>query len=132
MKDLKPTFDLICLQILDRLAGKLDVIFLTDTYQKQSIKSQERLRRGTSDKFVVEGVHQRKHAGFKLFLQNDENKMQLVTMLDRVWGSHADRGKSVEWKKSDACKQREVLRMKSDDAEKVTVEMYELIEPGGN
>lgn len=67
LNDVQPTFELIGLQLLDRLANKPDVIFSTDSYHEGSIKSQEKLRRGVSEKFIVEGIQQRKPADFQTF-----------------------------------------------------------------
>ena len=39
---------LICLMILDQMVHKNNFVFSTDSYHPDSIKSQERLRRGTS------------------------------------------------------------------------------------
>ena len=46
LNNLPPTFGAICLKILDQMVAKKDVIFSTDSYYPDSIKSQERLRRG--------------------------------------------------------------------------------------
>ena len=88
MKDLPPTFGLICLKLLDIVTfNKKDVIFSTDSYHPNSIKSQERLRRGVSEKLHISGTSTRKPADMKVFLQNDENKAQLFDMLLKVWVS---------------------------------------------
>lgn len=86
---LPPTFGEICLKILDQMVAKKDFIFSTDCYHKNSIKSQERIRRGTSSKYIVDGPATRKPADFKIFLSNDDNKTQLCHLLLRVWGSRA-------------------------------------------
>ncbi len=56
-------------------------------YNPNSIKSQERLRRGTSDKIIVAGPATRRPYDFKLFLKNDTNKRQLCQLLLQVWGN---------------------------------------------
>ena len=86
LKDLPPTFKDICLKLLDQLSCKPDVVFSTDMYVQDSIKSQERLRRGSSAKIILEGINTRKPADFKKFLQNDENKKQLCKFMLRIWG----------------------------------------------
>ena len=53
---------------------------------QDSIKSQERLRRGSSAKIILEGINTRKPADFKVFLQNDDNKKQLCKFMLRIWG----------------------------------------------
>ncbi|XP_048577521.1 uncharacterized protein LOC5506308 [Nematostella vectensis] len=87
LTQLPPTFGEICLQMLDQMVTKKDFIFSTDSYHENPIKSQERIRRGSSPKYIVDGPATRKPAEFKLFLSNDANKVQLCRLLLRVWGS---------------------------------------------
>ena len=87
LTSLPPTFGDICLQILDQMVAKKNFVFSTDSYQLDSIKSQERLRRGFGEKFLVEGPAKQKPRDFKLFLANDMNKVQLCQLLLKVWGS---------------------------------------------
>ena len=87
LKNLPPTFGEICLQVLDQMVAKKNFIFSTDAYHPDSIKSQERLRRGFSQKYIIEGPATRKPSDFKLFLANDENKTKLCQLLLRVWSS---------------------------------------------
>ena len=61
----------------------------TDSYHTDSIKAQERLRRGFSQQYIIEGPATRKPSDFKLFLANEANKTQLCQLLLRVWGSKA-------------------------------------------
>ena len=68
-----PTFGEICLQVLDQMVPKRHFLFSTDSYHPQSIKAQERLRRGTSEKIIVDGPATRKPWDFKVFLANDDN-----------------------------------------------------------
>lgn len=77
----------ICLQVLDQMADKQNFIFSTDSYHTDSIKAQERLRRGYSQKYIIDGPATRKPTDFKLFLANEENKRQLCQLLLRVWRS---------------------------------------------
>ena len=86
LKDLPATFKGICLKLLDQLSRKPDVVFSTDMYVENSIKSQERQRRGSSAKIILEGINTRKPSDFKVFLQNDENKKQLCKLMLRIWG----------------------------------------------
>ena len=89
LSNISPTFGGICLQVLDQMVVKKDFVFSTDSYYADSIKSQERLRRGFSQKYLVEGPATRKPSDFKLFLANEDNKTQLCQLLLRVWGSKA-------------------------------------------
>ena len=66
-----PTFGEICLQVLDQMVAKKDFIFSTDSYHADSIKAQERLRRGFSQCYLIQGPATRKPSDFKLFLENE-------------------------------------------------------------
>lgn len=89
LTNLPQTFGAICLQMLDQMVAKKNFVFSTDSYHADSIKAQERLRRGFSQRYNVEGPATRKPSDFKLFLANEENKRQLCKLLLRVWGSKA-------------------------------------------
>ena len=85
LTNLPPTCDEICFQILDQMAAKRHFIFSTDSYHPESIKAQERLRRGTSEKMILSGPATRRPYDFKMFLANDDNKKQLCRLLLSVW-----------------------------------------------
>ena len=87
LTNLAPTFGTICLQLLDVMVAKKNFFFSTDSYFKDSVKAMERLRRGVSQKYIVDGPATRKPSDFKLFLANDDNKRQLCQLLLKVWGS---------------------------------------------
>lgn len=87
LKNLPPTFGQICLLMLDQMVSKNHFIFSTDSYHTDSIKAQERLRRGISPQYIVDGAATRKPCDFKLFLANDENKTQLCKLMLQVWRS---------------------------------------------
>ena len=87
LSNLPPTFGDICLQLLDQMVFKENFIFSTDSYQVDSIKAQERLRRGVGEKFIVERPATQKPKDFKHFLANDSNKIQFCKLLLMVWGS---------------------------------------------
>ena len=79
LTNLPQTFGDICLQLLDCM-----VIFSTNCYHADSIKAQERLRRGFSQTYIIDGPATRR---FKPFLANEENKRQLCWLLLWVRGS---------------------------------------------
>ena len=85
--DIPPTFGELSLRILNSMVSKKQFIFSTDSYHNSSIKSQERLRRGCSQRHIVSGPATRKPADFKLFLANEDNKIQLCKLLLTVWSS---------------------------------------------
>lgn len=85
LTNLPPTCGEICLQILDQMVAKKHFLFSTDSYHPGSIKAQERLRRGSSEKIILAGPATRKPYDFKMFLANDDNKKQLCQLLLRVW-----------------------------------------------
>lgn len=85
--NLPPTCGEICLQVLDQMVTRKHFLFSTDSYHPESIKTQERLRRGSSEKIILAGPATRKPYDFKAFLANDENKQQLCELLLKVWSS---------------------------------------------
>ena len=87
LMNLPPTFGEICLQVLDQMVAKKNFVFSTDSYHSDSIKPQERLRRGFSQRYIIEGPATRKPTDFKTFLANEDNKTQLCQLMLRVWGS---------------------------------------------
>lgn len=89
LSNLPPTCGEICLQVLDQMVAKNDFLFSTDSYHPESIKAQERLRRGSSDKIIVAGPATRKPYDFKVFLANDDNKKQLCQLMLRVWSGQS-------------------------------------------
>ena len=56
LANLPPTFGAICLQVLDQMVAKTNFIFFMDSYHEDSIKSQERLRRGFKKADWLEAV----------------------------------------------------------------------------
>ena len=67
LTDLPPTFGRIALKVLDQMVAKKNFIFSTDSYQPDSIKAQERIRRGCSEKLILQGMSTTKPADFKVF-----------------------------------------------------------------
>ena len=65
------------------------VVFSTDMYIPKSVKSMERLRKGTSQKLLIGGSKTKKPKEWKLFLKNDENKKRLIQMLLEIWSSES-------------------------------------------
>ena len=66
---------------------KKNFVFSTDSYDKYSVKAQERVRRGSSQQLIIDGPATRKPPDTKTFLKNDQNKEQLCDQLLRVWSS---------------------------------------------
>ena len=66
--------------------------FVTDTYKEMSIKSTERLRRGTSDPILIKGPSSKIPRNFQMFLTNDENKKRLIALICHEWSSDAYAG----------------------------------------
>jgi hypothetical protein len=87
LKDLPPNFRDICARLFDMVVRKSDIIFSTDMYLENSIKSMERKRRGCSEKLIVTGENTITAPDWKIFLGNEENKKQLIELLCRVWST---------------------------------------------
>ena len=65
MTNLAPTFREIPLQFLDLMLPKCDFVFSTDSYHPGSIKTQEQLRRGCGEQFLLDGSATHKPKDFK-------------------------------------------------------------------
>ena len=62
-----------------------DVVFSTDSYPPNSIKSMERARRGSYPKLIIKGENTRNPVDWKKFLKNDENKQQFIEVILKVF-----------------------------------------------
>jgi len=88
LKEVPSNFGGIALQILsDVLGHSSPLIFSTDMYNENSIKSGERVRRGCGEKLIVSGESTKRPKEWKTFLSNDDNKKQLVQVLLKSWSS---------------------------------------------
>ena len=85
MTELPDTFGGVCQKIISILPRDTDIIFSTDSYKESSIKSMERKRRGTGDRFLIKGKSMKRPADWKAFLSNDANKEMLINLLLDVW-----------------------------------------------
>ncbi|KAL1007332.1 hypothetical protein UPYG_G00085130 [Umbra pygmaea] len=70
------------------MVAKHHFVFSTDCYQSDSNKAQERLRRGFTEKHIIDGPNTQKPYDFKSFLANELTKKQLCDLLLKVWGSN--------------------------------------------
>ncbi|KAG1677778.1 Polycystic kidney disease protein 1-like 2 [Nymphon striatum] len=79
----------ICEDIMDAetKGGKSKVVFSTDMYKDDSIKSMERRSRGCGEKRIIQGENTRRPENWKEFLSNDDNKQQLIALLLKIWSS---------------------------------------------
>ena len=86
LKQLPSTFRGISEQIFDiSTSGKEHVIFSTDMYFPRSVKSQERERRGCGEKRIIKGMNTRRPESWTEFLTNEENKKQLINVIEQTW-----------------------------------------------
>ena len=85
MREMPRTFKQICQNILSiALSAKTNVIFSTDSYMPDSIKSLERSTHGCGEKRLVHDESTRRPENWKEFLSNDD-KTQLIELLLKVW-----------------------------------------------
>ena len=86
LKQLPNTFIGISEKIFDvSTSGKKQVIFSTDMYFPRSVKSQERERRGCGEKKIIKGLNTRRPESWTEFLTNEENKRQLINVIEQTW-----------------------------------------------
>ena len=89
LSNVPDTFGDIAVAIFKSVPKSGDIVFSTDAYHANSIKSQERKRQGCSERYLVKGPSVKKPANWKDFLTNDENKETLVDMLLTVWSENS-------------------------------------------
>lgn len=85
LKDPPRTFKDISLKLLGMISKNCDVIFSTDMYREDYVKSMERSRWGSSEKLIIKGPSTKRPRRWKAFLSNDENKQQVIQILLKVW-----------------------------------------------
>lgn len=79
-----------------------DMIVSTDSYSESSVKALERKRRGVSETLIAKGPMTKKPHDWKSFLLDEEDKQQLVAMMQSCW--------------SDLVKDRKVILIRNGEA----------------
>ena len=75
MKEVPTTFNQICEKIYDvSIVGKSDLLFSTNIYKENSIKSLERTSRGGGQKRIIKSESTKRPINRKSFLGKDCNK----------------------------------------------------------
>ena len=74
IKEIPGNFRQISEKLFSMTSQKVEVIFSTDMYKEDSVKSMERNRRGSSEKMLLQGENTKKPADWKAFLTNEDNK----------------------------------------------------------
>ena len=82
------TFAEIAERVFEMASSCSSVVFSTDMYKADSVKSMERVRRGTSTKLLIGGPKTKKPADWKQFLKNNDNKKRFIEILLEVWSSN--------------------------------------------
>lgn len=68
--------------ILNKLPkGYFRIDIVADTYKKESIKNQERILRGESNKVIISSSSSRIPRNFNVFLNNGDNKTRLIEVI---------------------------------------------------
>lgn len=126
MKEVPATFRQISEKIFDVSTGrKSSVLFSTDMYQENSIKSVERSSRGSGEGRIIKGESTKRPEKWKEFLSNDSNKQQLIKLLIKVWSNDAFAPKLVRKTVIAVCDEK-AYKLRSDDG--ISVEMTEVPE----
>ena len=85
MKEVPATFRQISEKIFDvSTARKSSVLFSTDMYQENSVKSLERSARGSGEDRIIQGESTKRPEKLTEFQSNDINKQPLIKLLLRV------------------------------------------------
>ena len=85
LKDIPGDFRQIGSKVFDMIGKAGDVIFSTDQYLPESVKSMERRRRGCGEKLLLKGEATKRPPDWKSFLSNDDNKVQFIKLLLKLW-----------------------------------------------
>ena len=126
MKKVPATFKQICEKIYDvSIVGKSDLLFSTDMYNENSIKSMERTNRGSGQKRKTKGESKKRPKNWKSFLSNDSNIQQLVRLLLKVWSSD-DFGRKLQNKKVIFICEKKAYRLKNNGASVMMTEITKL------
>ena len=126
IKEIPKTFKQICNNILaTSTSGKSSVIFSTDSYMPDSVKSLERSTRGSGEKRLIQGENTRRPENWKEFLSNDDNKTQLIELLLRVWCAEENLAK-IETKKIILVCKGKAYELMSDDGKVTPTEITSL------
>jgi hypothetical protein len=88
LKDLPPNIRDICARLFDMVVRKSDIIFSTNMYLENSIKSMERKRRGCSEKLIVTIENTKKPSDWKTFLATRESVSSCVDSTDLISVRH--------------------------------------------
>ena len=91
--ELPDTFRGVAEKLFSMIPSSGNIVFSTDTYCENSIKSSERRRRGTGEKLLIQGPNMKRPSDWKGFLANDENKETLADIILQVWSDNMFGGK---------------------------------------
>jgi len=84
---LPETFEGLAMCVFSSLPAVQVVHFVTDNYMETSIKDTERVRRGTSQTYLIGGKKTKLPRDFKMFMRSSDNKRQLTKFLLKEWQS---------------------------------------------
>ena len=85
LKNIPETFGQLTEKIFHLLPQAECIHFVIDSYNVKSIKSLERMRRGSSQTLVVAWTVNKNPRDWKSFLSNDENKRNFINLLLQLW-----------------------------------------------
>ena len=88
LTEIPDTFRGTCEKVFSMIPGTADVLFSTDMYKTNSVKSLECQLRGCGEKLLLSGPSMRRPPDWKGFLRNSENKQQFTNILLRVWSEN--------------------------------------------
>ncbi|XP_060763263.1 uncharacterized protein LOC132872444 isoform X2 [Neoarius graeffei] len=108
------------------MVAKHQFVFSTDCYQPDSIKAQERLRRGFTERYIIDGPNTRTPYDFKSFLGNELNKKQLCDLLLKVWGSNEAASRIERSMRAVVCVDGKSYDITSTNGKVQTSEIYAL------
>lgn len=119
LKQIPSNFKEIGIMVFNALPSKSDLIFSTEMYNTNSVKSSERKRSGCAEKRLVRSGSNKRPPDWKQFLTNDENKKQFIQILLDVW-SEPGMAKRIHGRKVIFIKDGEAQLLASENGKEVS------------
>ena len=126
LKGIPTSFKQISLKLFEMTSKGPDIVFSTDSYLPDSIKSMERARRGSPPKLIIKGENTRRSANWTKFQKNDENKQQFIEVILKVWSSDLVGAKLLNRKIVMICSEKAFLLAFEDSKRTVKTEVESL------
>ena len=111
------TFGDISLNVLDHMVAHRNLIFSINRYMPNTIKSSERQCQCIFQRLILGGAATRRPDDFKVFLGNEDIKIQLAELMLKVWSSPVAASRLEKCKEAMLIVEGRVYKLTSSDGE---------------